>query len=61
MKTLKQTILLIGFGLMQLQIMAQPLPPVSPEGNPVPVGWVMLLLIFSTIVLGIKELNKKNK
>lgn len=62
MKT-KIIILAIIFLSIAVITNAQPLPPSTPYGNPVPVGGVfgLLLLVLSGLGLSLKQYFKKNK
>ncbi len=45
--------------LIQSLALAQPLPPESPGGNPMPVGGIITLLLASATILGVRQLKKK--
>lgn len=62
MKT-KIIILTILFLSLLVITNAQPIPPTSPSGSPVPIGGVfgLLLLMLSGIGLSLKQYLKKNK
>ena len=57
MKT-KQIILFVVFILTGAMVMAQPLPPTTPQGNPVPVEGFLHLLPVVLVSLGYKKLRK---
>ena len=40
---------------------AQPLPPTTPSGNPVPVEGILTVLSVALFTLGITKLRKKSK
>ena len=54
-------IILTVFLLIATVVMAQPLPPTSPSGNPVPVEGLLGLMLLSMAGLGIRRLKKRNK
>jgi len=50
----------ITFLLMGTTAMAQPLPPTSPTGNPVPIGsFATVLLVFGGALLFLRKSKKK--
>jgi hypothetical protein len=61
MKTARYIVSIIVFATLQLSVMAQPLPPSSPSGNPVPVEGIVALLLASMAGLGITRLRKKKR
>lgn len=40
---------------------AQPLPPTTPDGNPVPAEKFILVLLFALFTFGMKKIKQKNK
>jgi hypothetical protein len=61
MRTLKYIIITFVLIIVQLSLMAQPLPPSSPGGNPVPVDGIAVLLLASIAGLGIVKLKRRKK
>ena len=52
-------IILIAFLFAGTVALAQPLPPTTPSGNPVPVESLVMLLFAAIAGLGITKLRKK--
>lgn len=59
MKT-KNIILVIIFLSLAVITNAQPLPPTTPSGNPVPVEGLLTLLPAALVAFGIVKLRRKN-
>lgn len=60
MKTRKLIITVVLLSLVVLT-KAQPLPPTTPSGNPVPIEGLIALLPAALMVLGIIKLKRKKK
>ena len=58
MKT-KITQLTLFFLSITMIVNAQPLPPTTPSGSPVPVEWLLALLPIAMSILGILKLRKR--
>ncbi len=46
------------FGAFSASLMAQPLPPTSPSGHPIPLGGIS---IFALIIAGVYTVVRKDK
>ena len=60
MKKIKRLLFIIMITMAHLPVIAQPLPPATPDGNPVPVGENIAPLIMVVIIAGINTLKRKN-
>jgi len=60
MKT-KKIILAIIFLSLAVITNAQPLPPTTPEGNPIPIEGLISILLMALMAFGIIRLRNKNK
>ena len=62
MKTYKYISATIFLLIVQISVMAQPLPPVDPtNGNSVPVESIVMLLFAALTGLGVTQLRRKKK
>lgn len=52
---------LLFFIFMSVISYAQPLPPTTPSGNPVPIANLAYLLPFAMILFGIYKLRKRKR
>lgn len=59
MKTKQLLIMIIFLGIV-VNAAAQPLPPTTPNGNPIPVGGIMFIVFqLALFAFGIIKLRKK--
>jgi len=59
MKLIRYILVLITIMVPTIYVMAQPAPPTTPYGNPVPVENLVLLLIVGLAGVSIKKISKK--
>lgn len=57
----KQILLTILFLLVVVIVDAQPHPPTTPYGNPVPIGGSTLIIMLGLLVIGTSQLIKNKK
>lgn len=62
MKTkIKHIVTTVIFIMMVATVMAQPLPPSTPSGSPLPVGGLEVVFLFVMMGFGLKQLLKNQK
>ena len=60
MKKIKRLLFIIMITMAHLSVIAQPLPPATPNGNPVPIGGDIAPLIMVILITGIAAIKKRN-
>ncbi len=61
MKILKKLTIALVLTTVALQIFAQPIPPATPSGNPIPIGNTLIPIILLTLGFGVFNLLKQNR
>jgi hypothetical protein len=59
MRSIKYIITTIILVFVQVIVMAQPLPPSAPSGNPVPVDGFLMVMVAALTGMGVVKLRKK--